>query len=275
MASDQSSTASDVISIRPEVFTPPLHSVAITITTNLSEIMDGGILVSISLTQRIGSVTNSLVRLLSLSAGSTIITVSFVGTEVSRNCSEVLALLAKIQLSNGAYTKEFIAAFGELLLILLIRCVTNSVSAPDYELGESAVGQGVCLTGGTLPPPPAVPSLSESFSHRIAFLSSSVVAILLALVLISACCILIVCCYRYRRYSGMSPAEKKAFLKRRPVVMDTDWSLPPKARTATILPTDLEHIPEEERWLLGPTVDTQPPPAPPRPPQARAPPPFQ
>ena len=117
VATDNSSTTSDVISIRPEVFTLPLHSVLVTIGTNLSEILAGGIFVSLSLSQRIASVTNSSVRLLSLSEGSTVIRVSFVGYEVSRDCSEVQALLAKIQLSNGSYTKEFIASFGELFLI--------------------------------------------------------------------------------------------------------------------------------------------------------------
>ena len=118
VAAEQSSTASDVISIRPEEFTPPLHSVTVTITTNLSEILAGGISVNLSLSQKIVSVTNSPVRLLSLTKGSTVIAVSFVGSEVTRDCSGILALLAKIQYSNGSYTKEFITAFGEFLCSL-------------------------------------------------------------------------------------------------------------------------------------------------------------
>ncbi|KAI6654209.1 hypothetical protein LOD99_3053 [Oopsacas minuta] len=255
IATDSSGqTATDVISIRPDIFTPPLHSVDVTITTNLSEILARGISVRLSLSEIISNATNSTIRLLGLSDGSTVISVSFVGLEVTRNCSDILAIFSKIQHSNGSYTEKFSAAF-----------------APDYTLGKSAIGRGFCLSEGTVPPTPSLPSLSGTFSDLIIFVTSTGIAIMLAILIFSICCITICCCYRQRRYASLSPAERKAFLKRRPVVMDTDRLLAPKARRATILPTDLEHIPEEERWLLG----SQPPPALSRPPEPRAPPPFQ
>ena len=112
-ADSNNQTVSDVISILPEVFAYPMHSMRITIVTKFTVVLARGILALLSLSESISSVTNTPVRILGLSNGSTVINVSFPEQESPRDCSSLLDIQSKIRHSNGSYTQEFIDAFGE------------------------------------------------------------------------------------------------------------------------------------------------------------------
>ena len=120
--------AADVISVIPEAFSPPLHSILITLETNLSEVLAGGLAVQVDLLERLERGTGDRVRVLGLSEGSTRVRFSALSVETSRDCQTVARTFSRVLHINGSYTQEFISAFCEFLSLILL-CIDSDQSA--------------------------------------------------------------------------------------------------------------------------------------------------